>query len=126
MLFQPFKDLSKTTVVLNSAVAGAERIQEVLDQAPEVVESKTPYTGPTRFRGNITFKNVAFGYTPEKLILKGVNLYIASGKKVALVGLSGGGKTALVTGSTRCQSCARMSVWFCKILCFSRGLCSKT
>ncbi len=96
MLFQPFKDLSKTTVVLNSAAAGAERIQEVLDQAPEVVESKTPYTGPTRFRGNITFKNVAFGYTPEKLILKGVNLYIASGKKVALVGLSGGGKTTLV------------------------------
>ncbi len=44
MLFQPFKDLSKTTVVLNSAAAGAERIQEVLDQAPEVVESKTPYT----------------------------------------------------------------------------------
>src|SRR6266849_7668885 len=96
MLFQPFKDLSKTTVVLNSAAAGAERIQEVLDQAPEVVESKTPYTGPTRLRGNITFKNVVFGYTPEKLILKGVNLHIASGKKVALVGLSGGGKTTLV------------------------------
>src|SRR5229473_4332024 len=96
MLFQPFKDLSKTTVVLNSAAAGAERIQEVLDQAPEVVESKTPYTGPTRFRGNITFENVVFGYTPEKLILKGVNLHIASGKKVALVGLSGGGKTTLV------------------------------
>src|SRR5260221_3378642 len=96
MLFQPFKDLSKTTVVLNSAAAGAERIQEVLDQAPEVVESKTPYTGPTRFRGNITFENVVFGYTPEKLILKGVNLHIASGKKVALVGLSGGGKTTLI------------------------------
>ncbi len=96
MLFQPFKDLSKTTVVLNSAAAGAERIQEVLDQAPEVVESKTPYTGPTRFRGNIAFENVVFGYTPEKLILKGINLQIAAGKKVALVGLSGGGKTTLV------------------------------
>ena len=96
MLFQPFKDLSKTTVVLNSAAAGAERIQEVLDQAPEVVESKTPYTGPTRLRGDIAFENVLFGYTPEKLILKGIDLYIPAGKKFALVGLSGGGKTTLV------------------------------
>jgi len=96
MFFQPFKDLSKSSVVFNTASAGAERIQEVLDQAPEVVESKIPYTGPARFRGDIAFENVLFGYTPEKLILKGINLHIRSGKKVALVGLSGGGKTTLV------------------------------
>ncbi len=96
MLFQPFKDLSKTSVVLNNASAGAERIQEVLDQAPEVLESSVPYTGPSRLRGDIAFENVLFGYTPEKLILKGINLHIPAGKKVALVGLSGGGKTTLV------------------------------
>jgi ATP-binding cassette subfamily B protein len=96
LFFQPFKDLAKLSNVLNSASAGAERIQEVLDQAPEVVESKTPYTGPARFRGDIAFENVLFGYTPEKLILKGINLHIPTGKKVALVGLSGGGKTTLV------------------------------
>src|SRR6266852_680196 len=96
MLFQPFKDLSKTSVVLNNASAGAERIQEVLDQAPEVLESTVPYTGPSRLRGDIAFENVLFGYTPEKLILKGINLHIPAGKKVALVGLSGGGKTTLV------------------------------
>jgi len=96
MLFQPFKDLSKTTVVYNNASAGAERIQEILDQAPEVLESKVPYHGPTRMRGDIAFENVLFGYTPEKLILKGINLHIPAGKKVALVGLSGGGKTTLV------------------------------
>ncbi len=96
MLFQPFKDLSKTSVVLNNASAGAERIQEVLDQAPEVLESNVPYTGPSRLRGDIAFENVLFGYTPEKLILKGINLHIPAGKKVALVGLSGGGKTTLV------------------------------
>jgi ATP-binding cassette subfamily B protein len=96
LLFQPFKDLSKTTVVFNNASAGAERIQEILDQAPEVLESSVPYTGPSRLRGDIAFENVLFGYTPEKLILKGINLHIAAGKKVALVGLSGGGKTTLV------------------------------
>src|SRR6266436_2469241 len=96
MLFQPFKDLSKTTVVYSSAAAGAERIQEVLDQAPELLESTVPYTGPSRVRGDIAFENVLFGYTPEKLILKGINLRIPAGKKVALVGLSGGGKTTLV------------------------------
>ena len=96
MLFQPFKDISKTTVVFNNASAGAERIQEILDQAPEVLESRVPYTGPSRLRGDIAFENVLFGYTPEKLILKGINLHIPAGKKVALVGLSGGGKTTLV------------------------------
>jgi len=55
-----------------------------------------PYNGPSTLRGEITFENVTFGYTPEKLILKGINLHIPAGRKVALVGLSGGGKTTLV------------------------------
>lgn len=95
-LYQPMKDLSKLTNVATSAIAGAERIQEVLDQAPEVTESVAPYYGPQRLKGEITFENVVFGYTPERPILKGINLHIAAGKKVALVGLSGGGKTTLV------------------------------
>ncbi len=96
LLFQPLKDLSKLSNVGNAAAAGAERIQEVLDQAPEVLDDKRPYAGPSRFRGEITFEHVLFGYTPEKCILKGIDLHIPAGKKVALVGLSGGGKTTLV------------------------------
>ncbi len=95
-LFQPMKDLSKLANVATSAAAGAERMQEVLDQAPEITESATPYGGPERLRGEITFQNVVFGYTPERPILKGINLHISAGKKVALVGLSGGGKTTLI------------------------------
>src|SRR6266700_2853618 len=94
--FQPMKDLSKLANVFTSAAAGAERMQEVLDQAPEISESAVPYAGPQRLRGEITFEHVVFGYTPERPILKGINLHIAAGKKVALVGLSGGGKTTLV------------------------------
>jgi ABC-type multidrug transport system fused ATPase/permease subunit/pSer/pThr/pTyr-binding forkhead associated (FHA) protein len=95
-LFQPMKDLSKLTNVATSATAGAERIQEIFDQVPEVIETQVPYAGPQTLRGELTFEQVTFGYTPEKLILKGVNLHIPAGKKVALVGLSGGGKTTLV------------------------------
>lgn len=96
LLYQPMRDLSKLTNLANSASAGAERIQEVLAQAPEVVESKTPYIGPTRLRGDIVFEDVFFGYSPQQIVLKGISLHIPAGKKVALVGLSGGGKTTLV------------------------------
>jgi ATP-binding cassette subfamily B protein len=95
-LFQPMKDFSKLTNVATNAAAGAERIQEVLDQAPEVVDTGTPYHGPKKLRGDIEFDNVVFSYTPDRPILKGINLRIPAGKKVALVGLSGGGKTTLV------------------------------
>ena len=94
--FQPMKDLSKLANVATSAASGAERMQEVLDQAPELTESAVPYSGPQRLRGEITFEHVDFGYTPERPILKDINLHIPVGKKVALVGLSGGGKTTLI------------------------------
>ena len=96
LLYQPMRDLSKLATLASAAGSGAERIQEVLDQAPEVIESQAPYVGPTRLRGEITFDHVVFGYTPENPVLKGINLHIPQGKRVALVGLSGGGKTTLV------------------------------
>jgi ATP-binding cassette, subfamily B, bacterial len=96
LLYQPFRDLSKLTTIGSSASAAVERIQEVLDQAPEVLESEVPYHGPTKLRGEITFDNVVFGYTSGNPVLKGIKLHIPVGKKIALVGLSGGGKTTLV------------------------------
>src|SRR6266487_1043763 len=53
LLYQPIRNLSKLTNLYNVASAGAERIKEVLDQAPEVHESRTPYFGPTKLRGDI-------------------------------------------------------------------------
>jgi ABC-type multidrug transport system fused ATPase/permease subunit len=96
-VYQPFRDLSKLTNIATSAASGAERIQEVLDQAPEVLDTKAPYTGPRRFRGDITYENVYFGYTKDtQPVLQGINLQIRTGRRIALVGLSGGGKTTLV------------------------------
>ncbi|GAC1458911.1 MAG: hypothetical protein PVSMB2_16110 [Ktedonobacteraceae bacterium] len=96
LLYQPMRDLSKLTTVATNAIAGAERIQEVLSQSPEVLASTTPYYGPQKLRGDITFEHVVFSYAKDRPVLKGIDLHISAGKKVALVGLSGGGKTTLV------------------------------
>jgi ATP-binding cassette subfamily B protein len=95
-LYQPLRDLSKLTNIGTAAAAGAERIQEVLDAAPEVVETQDKWYGPTQLKGDIAFDNVVFSYAPNRPVLKGINLHIPAGRKVALVGLSGGGKTTLV------------------------------
>ena len=96
LLFQPMKDLAKLFNLASIASAGAERIQEVLDQAPEVIESTAPYYGPQKLRGEITFENVVFSYSKDRPVLKGINLHIPAGHTMGLVGLSGGGKTTLV------------------------------
>src|SRR5439155_10335085 len=83
------------TNMASNAVSGAERIQEVLDQAPEVIDMHSPYHGPEKLQGDITFENVVFGYTGDHSVLKGITLHIPAGRKVALVGYSGGGKTTL-------------------------------
>ncbi len=96
MLYQPMRDLSKLTTLASNAASGAERIQEVLDQAPEVIDTVEPYTGPVRFKGDISFENVTFGYTKDRPVLKDISLHIPAGRKIALVGYSGSGKTTLV------------------------------
>jgi ATP-binding cassette subfamily B protein len=99
LLYQPMRDLSKLATLASTAASGAERVQEVLDQAPEVKESTLPgpYSGPQRFQGEITFENVVMEYVPEVPVLQGITLHIGAGKKIGLVGLSGGGKTTLVS-----------------------------
>src|SRR5207245_617832 len=74
MLYQPMRDLSKLTNLASNGASGAERIQEVLDQAPEVLDSEEPYTGEQKLKGDISFENVFFGYTKDRTVLKGITL----------------------------------------------------
>lgn len=96
LLYNPMRELSKVTNTTANAAAGAVRIQEIFDQAPEIIDSAVSYTGPQKLKGEIAFESVVFGYNPDWPVLKSINLHITAGEKVALVGLSGSGKTTLV------------------------------
>ena len=94
-LYKPMKDLSKTADTLSKAAVSFDRIAEILALESQVPE--TPGARPAhRFEGVIRFANVTFGYSPEHLVLKGVDLDIEKGQRAALVGLTGSGKSTLI------------------------------
>lgn len=97
---RPFVELSNIYNNFQTAIAGAERIFDILDTAPEPEdkEDALPVINP---KGDITFANVEFGYDPDKMILKGIDLHVPAGTKVAVVGPTGAGKTTLINLLTR-------------------------
>ncbi|HEX3606434.1 MAG TPA: ABC transporter ATP-binding protein [Candidatus Dormibacteraeota bacterium] len=95
-LYQPMRNLSKLMNLASSAAAGAARIDEVLLQRPEVKEAPVAYSGPARVRGDLAFDGVVFGYDAGQPVLTGIDLRVPAGRRVALVGLSGSGKTTMV------------------------------
>ena len=93
LLYQPFKALAKTYAVLQQGIAGAERIFEVLDSQPEIRNRPDAKPVPA-FSRAIEFHRVSFGYA-RKLVLKHINLKIHAEEMVAVVGVSGVGKSTL-------------------------------
>ncbi len=94
MMYKPLKDVTRTNIVLQMALASAERIFEVVDAENEIVE-KPGARELAPFSGTIAYENVSFAYGREP-VLSGVDLTIRRGETVALVGPSGAGKTTLV------------------------------
>ena len=93
LLYEPFKRLTKTNSTIQQGVAGAERVFELLDIAPEVVDR--PSARPlAAMRRGIVFEHVGFSYGAEP-VLRDIDLTIRAGEVVALVGMSGGGKSTL-------------------------------
>jgi subfamily B ATP-binding cassette protein MsbA len=95
MMYKPLKDVTRTNIVLQMALASAQRIFEVVDAENEIVERPGARELP-RFSDRIAYEGVSFAYNREP-VLSGVDLTIRRGETVALVGPSGAGKTTLVS-----------------------------
>jgi ABC-type multidrug transport system fused ATPase/permease subunit len=96
MLVMPLRMLGMWIGQAQRAIAAGERIFEVLDEPEEVADAPEAQPLPAG-PGEVTFEDVSFGYDPERLVLDDVDLRIAAGQTVALIGRTGSGKTTLAT-----------------------------
>jgi len=98
--YQPVMDLSEKYTILQSAMAGSERIFQLLDD-----ERRIPDTGreplPQPVAGAVEFRNVSFAYKPGEPVLRGVSLSVPPGETAALVGFTGAGKSTIAHLLTR-------------------------
>ncbi len=96
---RPINEISQQMTNIMSALAGAERVFDVMDREPEKDEGKKLTL--EKVHGDVTIENVTFGYNPDKTILKNVSIYAHPGQKIALVGSTGAGKTTITNLITR-------------------------
>jgi len=94
MLYKPLKDVTRTNIVLQVALVAAQRLFDVVDGENDIVE-KPDARDLAPFSKSLRYEGVAFGYGTDA-VLEGLELTIARGETVALVGPSGAGKTTLV------------------------------
>lgn len=92
---EPFSSLAGMVGSFGAAAAAGNRIFALLDEKEEVPEAENCCV-PADRSGRVVFRGVKFGYVPERLLMKGVDLTIAPGQKVAIVGPTGAGKTTLI------------------------------
>ena len=90
----PINSLAQQMATFFSALAGAERVFEVMDEVPEAPDSPKANPMP-EMKGHVIMEHVTFGYNPDKIVLKDINLYAKPGQKIAFVGSTGAGKTTI-------------------------------
>lgn len=89
----PINQLSQQVSTLFAALAGAERVFNVMDADPEEPDQENAITD--EIKGHVIMENVTFGYNPDKVVLKNISLYAKPGQKIAFVGSTGAGKTTI-------------------------------
>ena len=98
---QPISMIAQNMNILQSTAAAAERVFAFLEEEEEVPEGENPVEiydadGHTDIQGQVTFENVHFGYRPDKIIIHDFSMYIKPGRKIAIVGPTGAGKTTII------------------------------
>lgn len=97
---RPINEISNQINVVMSALAGAERVFDVMDREPEDKYDTNKYELKD-VKGDVVIENVTFGYNSDKTILKNVSVYAHPGQKIALVGSTGAGKTTITNLITK-------------------------
>ncbi len=97
---RPLAEMANQFTMIQSAVAGAERVFQVLDEAPEPIDDENAHVFDT-VKGDVEFSDVTFGYNPSEPVLKHITFSAKAGQSIALVGPTGAGKTTIVNLLTR-------------------------
>lgn len=92
---QPMGNITQLSAVLQSASASSKRVFEILDEQEET-QNEVNIPVPETVRGEVTFENVAFSYSPDKPLIENLNFTVKAGQTVAIVGPTGAGKTTLI------------------------------
>lgn len=98
--FRPINQLSNLLNTFQSAIAGSERVFEILDEARETVDLEQAKE-KGKFAGDVAFQHVEFAYEPGKPILHGIDFQVKAGETIAIVGPTGSGKTTIIQLLTR-------------------------
>ena len=96
MFFKPIRDISEKYNIMQNAMASLERIFELMDQRQILSEQET-LQRPVKTGGHLQFKNVSFAYDRGVPVLRDISFEVKPGQTVALVGLTGSGKTTIIS-----------------------------
>jgi ATP-binding cassette, subfamily B, multidrug efflux pump len=107
--FSPIQELSQLYTTMQSAMAGGERVLELLDTEPSVADPADDREMPP-IKGEIVLQDVEFSYKPDEPVLRGINLKIEPGQTVALVGPTGAGKSSIANLIARFYDVTKGSV----------------
>jgi len=117
-LFEPIRDIVEKYNIIQGAMASSERVFSLLNEEPEAgLPDSRPFQKISKddVKGAIQFENVWFSYTGSEYVLKDLSFRIEPGQSVALVGVTGSGKTSIASVLTRLYEIQKGSIWLDRI-----------